>query len=748
MTSTIPSPQPLDDPSAPNHDPQSPADPQFAPAASHNAPPPPQPAPATPADDVARVDGSEHHEQNTQDYWAWRVSQRVGTNNGVIIGTLIEQGIRRLRGTTLTPKDITTHLRAYVRDPDDNLTINKILTEKRVVVLTGADGSGRFSTALDVLHRRLDDNDTARRLRYIRQVRREPGDPFEVGALHEPDTGWILDLRAETPPAGFGADLAADAAELTEGSLLVVLVGTNAWESCATAATDLCHALAGPSRARILHTYLQHAPLTIDSSRWSEAPAIRRGIATLVPARIAAWADAIVNTEEVERDEGRLTSDQVNDDTYFNGLVQQVVKAAEDWRGELLNWHTTHQDSDYRNYLLAAAVLEGARSEKIYEASTNLAKALKEAPQPRPGQQGLGVVALTREANAELQRDGTIRFQYHNYAEAVVDYFLDDRPHLLEEFTRWTADQVTGLDRDPAERLAQRVIHWAVHYTARHRRTRLLKSLADQWSTAYPEAACDLLVLAAVDDRSSDLARNAYRRWTSPEATPLSADFTAVLIRACCRIAEAHPVSMLSRIAELASSAHQDSDGKDSRTVRVTQAVSEALNTLWDDSQQRAGIHHQLTTWTSDAHGSHRAAAQSTFAHLAQRRTSNGPALLTDPLTDTAWLTDMWRNALPTTGWSTPVADAFAYWMESVLSHPELREDIEQIVCEAVHRTTDPYYSANRRIAVQNLLYSWAPAPPAPQDTDTTQLRDRILNRLMAQDPAAPPPADGHARHP
>ncbi|WP_432008200.1 hypothetical protein [Streptomyces parvus] len=709
----------------------------------HHNPPPPQPAPATPADDAAGANDSEHHEQTTKDYWAWRVSQRVGTNNGVIIGTLIEQGIRRLRGTTLTPKDITTHLRAYVRNPDDDLTINKILTEKRVVVLTGADGSGRFSTALDVLHRRVDDNGTVRQ---IRQVRRESGDPFEVGGLHEPDTGWILDLRAETPPAGFGADLAADAAELTQGSLLVVLVGTNAWESCATAATDLAHALAGPPRDRILRSYLQHAPLTIDSSRWSEAPAIRRGIASLVPARIAGWADAIVNTEEVERGEGRLTSDQVNDDTYFNGLVQKVVKAAEDWRGELLDWHTNHQDSDYRNYLLAAAVLEGARSEKIYEASTNLAKALKEAPQPRPGQQGLGVVALTKEANAELQRDGTIRFQYHNYAEAVVDYFLDDRPHLLEEFTRWTAEQVTGLDRDLAQRLAQRVIHWAVHYTARHRRTRLLKSLADQWSTTYPKAACDLLVLAAVDDRSGDLARNAYRRWTSPEATPLSADFTAVMIRACCRIAEAHPVSMLSRIAELASSAHQDSDGKNS--LRVTQAVSEALNTLWDDSQQRAGIHHQLTTWTSDPDGSHRAAAQGTFAHLAQRRSSNGPALLTDPLTDTAWLTDMWRNALPTTGWSTPVADSFAYWMESALSHPELRENIEQILCGAVHRTTDPYYSANRRIAVQNLLYSWAPAPPATQDTDATQQRDRILNLLMAQDPAAPLPADGHARHP
>ncbi|MGV9393341.1 hypothetical protein ACWDQL_29995 [Streptomyces olivaceus] len=743
MTSSLPSPQPPDGPPpAPDHDPHPSVDPPPAPAASHNGPPPPQPGPAarTSMDDAPRTDDSEHHEQNTQDYWAWRVSQRVGTNNGVVIGTLIEQGIRRLRGTTLAAKDITTHLRAYVRDPDDDLTINKILNEERVVVLTGTDGSGRFSTALDVLHRRLGDT-----IRQIRQVRREPGDPFEAGGLHEPGTGWILDLRAEAPPAGFGADLATDAAQLTQRSVLVVLIGTDAWEGCGTGATRLSHPLAGPPRDRILEKYLQHAPLAIDRSRWAEAPAIAQGIAALVPAKIAAWADAIVNTEEVERDEGRLTADLINKDAYFEKLVQQVVKAARDWRSELLDWHTAHEDSDYRNYLLAAAVLEGAKSERIYAASTSLAKALNETPEPRPGQQGLGVVALSRKAKANLQPDGTIRFQYHNYAEAVVDYFLDDRPHLLEEFTRWTADQVTGLDENLAEPLAQRVSQWVVHYTGRHRRTRLLKSLAEQWSTTYPGAARDLLVLAAVDDHSGDLARNAYRRWTSPETAPLSAAFTAVLIRACCRLAEAHPVSMLGRIAELATSTRQDGDNKDPQTVQVTQAVSEALNALWNDRQQRAGIHHQLTSWTSDPHDSHKAAAQSTFAHLAQRRAADGPALLTDPAINTTWLTNMWRNALPTTGWSPPVADAFAYWMQSALHHPQLREDIEQIVCDAVHRTTDPHYNANRLIAVQNLLYSWAPAPPTPQDAEATQLRERILTRLRAQDPAAPP--DGYARH-
>ncbi|MFD9636842.1 RAD23 family protein, partial [Streptomyces violascens] len=726
MTSSALPPQPMNDlPPSPGYGPQP------APAAAENDSSDPTPVPVAESStattgDAARAEETEHREQSTALYWTAQANQRVGINRGVMIGTLIEQGIRRLRGTTLTSDDIEAHLRNYVRAQDDDHAISEILANGPVAVLTGADGSGRFSTALDILRRPVGSA--------VRQVRREPGSPFDLSGLHEHNTGWILDLRAETPPAGFGRELTEDADKLPPGSRLIVLMSTEAWEKCGDGATRLNRPLAGPKRADILRKHLKDVPLVIGSDRWIEAGPIQQGIARLQPSQVQAWADAIVNTEDVERDKGRLTPGQSADDAYFTDLVKKVVAAAEDWRSDLLDWHTAHQDSDYRNYLLAAAVLEGASSDKIYEASTTLAKALKETPQSRPGQQGLGVVALTQKANADLQPDGAIRFRYHNYAEAVVDYFLDDRPHLLQEFTRWTADQVTGLDEDLAKPLAQRVSQWVVHYTARHRRIALLKSLAEQWSTTYKDAACDLLVLAAVDDRTGDLARNAYRRWTKPEAAPLSADFTSALIRACRRLADAYPASMLARIAELATIADHNDDARNGRTSQITQAASEALNALWDDSEQHAGIRRQLTQWASDPHAPNRAAAQSTFAHLAQRRTPEGPALLTDPAIDTTWLTNMWRNALPTTGWSPPVADAFAFWMQTALEHTERRETIEQIVRDAVHRSGDPHYSANRLIAMQNLLYSWAPAPPAAQDDDAVHLRDQILTRLRAQD--------------
>ncbi|MFI5805303.1 hypothetical protein [Streptomyces sp. NPDC051561] len=362
----------------------------------------------------------------------------------------------------------------------------------------------------------------------------------------------------------------------------------------------------------------------------------------------------------------------------------------------------------------------------------------EEDPSPRPGQKGLGVIALTDAADADLLSDGTIRFRYHHQAEAVVDYFLDDRPHLLKQFTTWTAAQVSALeDTEAASLLARRVIHWTVRYTARHRTTRLLKELADQWSTNQEQAACDMLVLAALDDHAGDLVRSAYRRWARGEAGTLSDTFTIVLIRACRRLIDVHPTSMLGRLAELAT---LTVDGSQQRGGAVTEAIGQALNTLWDQVSQRPAIRIQLKQWTTDPRSPQGTAAQNTFAHLAQRGSSSGPALLTDTDRDRAWLIGMWRNALPTAGEPPQsVATAFAYWMQTALEQPDLRDDIEQIFREAVHADHDAYYSGGRHVAMQKLLFSWAPTPPpANQVGEAVHLRDRLLTALQEQDPATP----------
>ncbi|MEU9273280.1 hypothetical protein AB0E04_49220 [Streptomyces sp. NPDC048251] len=315
------------------------------------------------------------------------VLQRVASNNGTVIGVLIKKGIHRLQGIPLPADEVDEYLAPYVRHDADHLAINKILDEHHVVVLAGSEGSGRFTTALDVLHTRAGAN--------IRQVRREPGERFAIEGLREYDTGWILDLRGEQPPPALGRQLAQDTPQLAStGSYLVVLCHPKAGKASGSGAAHLTRHLSEPDPQAVLRRRLDQAVFPIPTARWLGEPVITDGIAHCTSARVVTWAEAIIAAERLRR--RRHPASPAQDEAAFRDMVLEVAHAAQNWHDELLAWHTENTNSDYRNYLLAAAVLEGATAETVYTASAELARALEEDPIPRPGQQGLGVIALTR----------------------------------------------------------------------------------------------------------------------------------------------------------------------------------------------------------------------------------------------------------------------------------------------------------------------------------------------------------------
>ncbi|REK88092.1 hypothetical protein DY245_23415 [Streptomyces inhibens] len=151
----------------------------------------------------------------------------------------------------------------------------------------------------------------------------------------------------------------------------------------------------------MLRAHLEKATPPVKAARWLDDSEIAEGIAGMPPAEVVEWARAICEAEYLDPD----------GDTPFEDLVDEVVQASEDWRTRLLEWHTEHEDSDHRNYLLAAAVLDGAPVETIYAAAETLAEALGETPAPRPGQQGLGVIALTHAIKADLSDEDTVCFR-------------------------------------------------------------------------------------------------------------------------------------------------------------------------------------------------------------------------------------------------------------------------------------------------------------------------------------------------
>lgn len=655
------------------------------------------------------------------------VAQNVVHNAGTMIGIQIQREIQRLRGLPLTAREVDEHLRTYVRHEEDHKKIADILGGQPLVVLYGEDGSGRYTTALDVLRQRMGSG--------IRLVRREPGDAFAVEYLTDRNTGWILDLRSEDEqlPPGFGRTLLTDAPLLTDaGSCLVVLTHPRAWSRGGSGAANLACALSRPQARDVLRAHLEKPRLPIDASRWLGESRIAEGIEGKSPAEVASWAQAIHTAERLDRrSPNAATPDE--DRKRFEKLVDHVVQATEDWRSKLLSWQLTYTDSDYRNYLLAAAALDGAPAETVYDASQQLARALGEHPEPRPGQQGLGVVALTDAINGYLGSGDTVCFDRPGYTEAVVDYFWADRPHLAGKFTSWTATQAATLPEDLAAPLAFRVSQWALRYTVRKRTTRLLRAIAQEWSppTALPSHARDLLIAAALDPATGQRARDAYLTWARDDSGKVPASLKSVLAQACEQLAAVYPKSMLLRLTELA----QDET--------VADAVGQALTALWDQPSQRRTIQDSLTAWSQGADAARKSAAHLAFAHLAVRTTGNAlPALLAsqDDDLDTDWITARWRGALDTNAKHPTTYKAFTVWMNAALGVPGIQEQILQIFINAVHRPTDPVYAARRFLTASHFLFAWAPSEPGQAATAHTELRDHLMTTLRQADPAAPPP--------
>ncbi|RSO10048.1 hypothetical protein DMH18_14470 [Streptomyces sp. WAC 06783] len=482
----------------------------------------------------------------------------------------------------------------------------------------------------------------------------------------------------------------------------------------------------------MLRVHLEKTPPPVQAGRWLDDSDIAEGIADRLPAEVVEWARAIREAEYLDPDE----------DTPFKELVDDVVQAAEDWRTRLLAWHTEHQASAHRNYLLAAAVLDGAPVETVYAAAETLAKALGEDPAPRPGQQGLGVIALTDAIDADLTDEDTVCFWRTGYVEAVVDYFWADRPHLIQQFTRWTADQTGNKDLpdDVANHLAGRVTRWALQYMRAKRgkrATELLREIAGQWAQPLPGQARDLLTVAALDTETGRRARDAYLAWSRRSDQDIPPDLKVALAQACERLADVYPTMMLLRLTELA--AHTD-DG------RVTNAVGHALTVLWDQPKQRKDIQSQLAEWSQSPEKGRRIAAHHAFLHLAARTTQAGsPVMLTTAHDDVrrAWLAARWRGLLLDHDKLPPplLQQALAAWMNAAISQPELRNSVLAILQHAVYEPqTDAVYAADRYLTLSHLLFAWAPVQSLHPQSEPEVLRDQLLLALRHADPTAPPP--------
>jgi hypothetical protein len=677
------------------------------------------------ADDATADTGPEEPDPSDEDRIPQiSVEQNVDSNDGVVVGVLAQTVQRIVGSIQLRPDHIDECVRAFASSPTLE-EARSTLRNERVVVLTGEFGVGRHTTAVKLLN----EVDNLK----LHRVRRESDEEFVIDQLvPRQNRGWLLDLRSEDAHVDwtFGRDLADSASLLRDSnSFLAVAIRPDLWEQVGSGAHHLAVRLQPPAPEEVIRLRLSRfdpklPPQAIEA--WLNQPEIIDRIKGASTHVAVSWAEDIRKEYLRARELGNIGTDKEN--------VKNVIAAREDWHTSLSNWHR-NKDSRQRNYLLAAAVLEGAPADTIYGAAERLCELFEEPDAKKPGQTGPGIIHLTEDAEAIITEAETVRFRRVGFADAVLEYFWVDRMNLRDTFVSWMSmlplEHKGALHQAVIDRIGEYVLRWSI----KRRRLKLLEDVVRKWASSRELAAeAEALITVAslhptlgkiTRDRILELARS------DPET---DGELKRVLARACGgELGRIYPKMMLLRLGYLARTAD----------AGVAEAVKNAMGTLWNVPEIRSRIRTEIKDWCTGRDVARREAGRRSFLALA--RLSNGedgsPVLLKMDGSDfisisddeKSFLVDGWRAVLDAQEKFRDAIETFNAWMDFALHYFAAKEHVVDIFCLAVHRPYEEYYSGRRHVTLTKLLFSWQPNDTAA--SEKTELRDQILARSIASDP-------------
>jgi hypothetical protein len=652
------------------------------------------------------------------------VDIKTRVNRGQIVGQWFD-AVQRHSGAPLPREWVEEQLKDYVPVKNE-YQLAELLCKNHVLVITANNsGSGRWTAALKLLS-----SVSANQLT-IRRIRREPGDMFNMDGLRGRKlSGWILDLRdpGESIPAAadLGHELAATSNLLTDDSYLVVVASAELWKKIGVGAEQLTAELEPPASINLFSTILSLSRIA-DYSIWAEK--LNSRYTSFRPVQIRTLAQALIESCTQYREKnGRAPSPEVESE--FVEIQQTVDNAYSGWMEELAKWHEAPDRTSYdRNYLLLAAVYDGDPIEMLHRKVASLAQALGEKgdlAETYTGQQGPGLIQLTRKIKADLLPDGSVRFPGPGFAEAVVRYFWLDRPNLTDVFTRWTVQLSLELKHPQGSQLAARLAPWVLHHAQATNSTRLLRLVASSWSEDENLAihAHSLLVLASLDQEIGSRVRRAISSWINQEGT--SAALLRTLARVFGTLTPAHP-QMLGRLSELTGSTKEG----------VTDAVGTAINDLWKNVDIRVRLREILVSWLTAEDQVLRETAANAFLHLAAERDLNRQPIILHELSDAN--SDLavvgWRAALETEEPNQTTDGAFILWLDTAATQSDSTEVIMTTLVRAVHDTPTNIRRGQRYLNLVRLSERWVLQSAVLNDQERKKLRRQFESRVQEADP-------------
>jgi hypothetical protein len=646
-----------------------------------------------------------------------QIEQRIeNLTGGSVVGfqhVTINQEVRERIDHELLSTRVLYSLARTFAEPLDFVNARRKLDEHRIVVLTGTPGNGRYHAAAHLLS--VHGNITARKLSF------SAGEPLDTSRLRiERETGWLLDLRhdEEYPSALDSAFREVEPHLHDLRSLLVVIGGGNVRFSIGSDAESWTHPMRPPPAEAIVRKRLEAEHPRVAAESYLTHDEVRLRLATATTAEAVRWADAIVKVASGHADENESAS--LDSEQLLARRITTLIKIRTSWRDDLLEIHRK-ADSRVRNFMLAAAVLDGRPADEVFRAASDLAVALGEPRPQADGQQGPGLIELTHIAEAELRTDERVTFVKLGYADAIIEYFWVDRQHIRKQFLRWVTD-FPGSYRDSlaAQSVAERIAPYVLRWSARERSLSHAQDVLDGWAKnpAVRSVAEDLIVALSLDDDLTGLFGRKSLDW----ARQASPELKAVLAAACSGdFAGVRPSEAIYRIGVLA----------ESDEPAVMEAVSTAVDRLWSKDQLRERLLDLVSRWCNHNDERRRRSGAALFLAVSKQAHFDNVQLNSRR----EFFEAGWRAALdllPGIG-----SETLCIWLDDAVQSHDRRGVIVEILAAAVGGDWDRRSVGRRAVRLTKLLYKWQPSHPedAEQKRARALLRDQIIEMAITRIP-------------
>ncbi|MFB7949142.1 hypothetical protein ACFC6L_29995 [Kitasatospora phosalacinea] len=374
------------------------------------------------------------------------VVQAQGDHGATVVAVVNVHEKRLLPTRPVEPAVIAAARQAWVRVDREGRRIEAaeqardvLLRGEGVVVVAGAEGSGRFGTAVRALTM-LDGVRRGRGIPPLKLCRLTPDwDPPDTALLPiRENHGYLLDVSAEIAEwpkhLGLPAGLLAHGRNLAKvGSHLVVITDRHSWPSTGETGAALVRAQPpAPRPLAISHLGLLYGQLDI-AARLQPGYQVKEGeqpLADLV-------TDGMSPADAAEL--ARLLSSGAASE---KGL-RDAIAAFTGWRTFIADFFAaTVERPEDRALLLAAVLLEGAAPSQVQKAAREL---LGEPADDsvRKILSGLDLGSRLRQAGAKVADNKVTLAHRPGYAYAALKHVWNELAEIQAPFRKWVA-KITG----------------------------------------------------------------------------------------------------------------------------------------------------------------------------------------------------------------------------------------------------------------------------------------------------------------